>query len=242
MRLLHSLTLEFEEFGEEKKEPYAILSHRWGLPSDEVSYQEMLNQSGRQKSGFKKIKRCGEVANKNGLQYFWADTCCIDKTSSAELTQAINSMYFWYQQAEVCYAYLDDVSTPNGLTGLVEIPKSLPNSKWFTRGWTLQELIAPKAVWFFSESWTEIGRKDNLVQELNRITGIHADALQPAAKMKQFSVAERMSWASNRVTTRTEDKAYCLMGIFDVNMPPLYGEREKSFIRLQEEIMKSLDD
>jgi hypothetical protein len=158
------------------------------------------------------------------------------------LTQAINSMYFWYQQAGVCYAYLDDVSTPNGLTGLAEIPKSLPNSQWFTRGWTLQELIAPKVVWFFSESWTEIGRKDNLVQELSRITGIHADALQPAAKMKQFSVAERMSWASNRVTTRTEDKAYCLMGIFDVNMPPLYGEREKAFIRLQEEIMKSSDD
>jgi hypothetical protein len=192
----------------------------------------MCDKSGKQKPGYEKIKHCGEIAHKNNFKYFWADTCCIDKTSSAELTQAINSMYFWYQQAEVCYAYLADVPTP----------KEFAQSEWFTRGWTLQELIAPNDVLFFSKSWEEIGRKRDLVVDLSRITGIHEKALDPGSKMKQFSVAERMSWASKRVTTRIEDMAYCFMGIFDVNMPPLYGEREKSFIRLQEEIVKSSDD
>ncbi|KAH7304359.1 heterokaryon incompatibility protein-domain-containing protein [Rhexocercosporidium sp. MPI-PUGE-AT-0058] len=250
MRLLHSISLEFEEceikefeIGQEDNPKYAILSHTWGSPSEEVSFQELPHMRAAtqgQKLGFYKIKRCGEVAAAADIDYIWVDTCCIDKTSSAELTQAINSMYFWYQQAEVCYVYLADVSSR-------ELAKSgnhpsFCNSKWFTRGWTLQELIAPKDVYFYSSEWELIGKKDDLLKVLHEVTGIYPGALN-GTPMKRFSVAERMSWAAKRETTRSEDMAYCLMGIFDVNMPLLYGERmKKAFIRLQEEIMKSSDD
>ena len=254
MRLLHSTSLEFEEFEieefetEQRKNPkYAILSHTWGKASDEVSFQELPHlrvATEGQKLGFHKIKRCGEVAAAANIDYIWVDTCCIDKTSSAELTQAINSMYFWYQQAEVCYVYLADFSSKELAKSAYPLGNhpSFCESKWFTRGWTLQELIAPKDVYFYSSEWELIGKKDDMLEVLYKVTDIHPGALK-GTPMKRFSVAERMSWAAKRETTRSEDTSYCLMGIFDVNMPLLYGEgMKKAFIRLQEEIMRSSDD
>ena len=166
-----------------------------------------------------------------------SDRCCIDKTSSAELSEAINSMYLWYQEAALCYAYLPDVPSNDPST----LSSQLAESKWFTRGWTLQELLAPSTVYFYGEQWVELGTKASLHKTISRITGIPDRVLlmDPLAKI---SVAMRMSWASKRRTTRLEDMAYCLMGIFRVNMPTLYGEGEKAFARLQQEIIKVSED
>ncbi|KAK6430513.1 hypothetical protein LTR95_013332 [Oleoguttula sp. CCFEE 5521] len=250
MRVLHSTSLDFEKItvGLKDNPPYAILSHRWGENDAEVTFQELPQQVGmtleQQKPGFHKIKRFAEMAADAGINYIWVDTCCIDKTSSAELTQSINSMFFWYRQAKFCYAYLADVY------GMEEVkPSHFPadlvsfqTSDWFNRGWTLQELIAPKVVHFYSSSWELIGEKSDMLNVLGDVTGIHPEALK-GTPLKHFSVAERMSWAAKRTTGVPEDMAYCLMGIFDVNMPLLYGEMmEKAFIRLQQEIIRSSDD
>lgn len=248
MHLLHSTSLKFEEFeiGQTKNPKYAILSHTRGKASDEVSFQELPHLravTGGDKPGFHKI-RYGDVAAAADIDYIWVDTCCINKTSSAELTQAINSMYFWYQQAEVCYVYLADVSSKELAKSAYPLGNHLSfcESKWFTRGWTLQELMAPKDVYFYSSEWELIGKRADMLEVLHRVTEIHPGVLK-GTPIKRFSVAERMSWAAKRKITRSEDMAYCLMGIFDVNMPLLYGERmEKAFIRFQEEIMRSSDD
>ena len=163
-------------------------------------------------------------------QFGTADLCCIDKTSSAELSEAINSMYRWYQESGVCYAYLADVP-----------PNAFSKSRWFTRGWTLQELIAPSTVIFLDQKWQEIGTKSSLQRVISEITGIPTDILL-GGDLEDASIAQRMSWASKRETTRVEDAAYCLMGIFSIHMPMLYGEGERAFIRLQEEIMRVSDD
>jgi hypothetical protein len=191
----------------------------------------MQSGEGNKKAGYSKIRGCCKAAAADGFEYVWIDTCCIDKTSSSELSEAINSMYKWYQEAEVCYVYLADVF-PDISTS------SFAKSRWFTRGWTLQELIAPSSVIFFDAHWRDIGTKASLVKPIAEITGIHIDALSNG-RVSRFSVAQRMSWASRRETTREEDIAYCLLGIFSINMPLLYGEGQKAFLRLQEEIMKN---
>src|SRR3984885_3787830 len=229
MRLLNTETLKLEEFGGNQVPPYAILSHKWG--EYEITLPDVEADRARNMLGYSKIENTCSVAHKDGFGYVWIDTCCIDKTSSAELSEAINSMYRWYQEAEVCYAYLADV-VPNA--------KSL-ESRWFTRGWTLQELIAPSNVIFLNEQWQEIGTKSSLRQELYNITRIPISILL-GDDLNHASIAQRMSWASKRETTRVEDLAYCLMGIFSIHMPLLYGERERAFVRLQEEIMKISDD
>ncbi|KAF2095898.1 HET-domain-containing protein [Rhizodiscina lignyota] len=233
MRLLRSDNLKFEEFEGEniRGKDYAILSHTWDGP--EVRFQDMESGPGvarRRAASYAKIQGCAEKAHIHGFDYFWVDTCCIDKQSSAELSEAINSMYNWYSNAGKCYAYLSDVP---------KVPWK--NSRWFTRGWTLQELLAPQEVIFYDSNWRRIGTKAELANDLVEVTGISLEALSgwdPSA----FPVARRMSWASKRTTTRVEDMAYCLMGIFDVNMPLLYGEGTKAFRRLQEEILKQIDD
>lgn len=214
--------------------PYAILSHTWGATIEEVTFEDVIKGTGKDKPGFQKIQFCGDQAALDGLKYFWVDTCCIDKSSSAELSEAINSMFFWYKQATTCYAYLSDIF-------LDVNPTTLSKSKWFTRGWTLQELLAPKDVHFYSAEWQYLGNKTSLQIELQQITKIPSEALE-GRPLEQFSIAERMSWAANRVTTRIEDIAYCLLGIFDVNMALLYGEREKAFFRLQQEIIQGSND
>jgi hypothetical protein len=229
MRLLHTSTYKVHEFFGNEIPNYAILSHRW--EEEEVSLYDLENEKGFEKAGFAKISGCCARSVLDGFQYVWIDTCCIDKTSSAELSEAINSMYLWYQNAQVCYAYLSDAVKG----GRPE--EHFSRSKWFKRGWTLQELLAPSFVAFYDRFWNEIGTKFSLVTEIESITGIRS-----LAQIDQACVAEKMSWASRRETTRVEDMAYCLMGLFDVHMAPLYGEGPKAFIRLQLEILSKSDD
>ncbi|RTE73493.1 hypothetical protein BHE90_012067 [Fusarium euwallaceae] len=232
MRLLNTQTIVVESFGDDQIPSYAILSHTW--EAEEVTFQDMESGKATSKKGWAKVKNSCSMARKNGFDYVWLDTCCIDKTSSAELSEAINSMYRWYQEAAVCYAFLADVSD------LSEIS----SSKWFTRGWTLQELIAPSSMIFFSRAWKKLGTKANptLVRVISERTRIPRAILLGNQDLEAASIAQRMSWAADRRTTRREDLAYCLMGIFNINMPLLYGEGEKAFIRLQEEIMRVSDD
>ena len=177
------------------------------------------------------------MALNDGWDWIWIDTCCIDKRSSAELSEAINSMYLWYREAQVCYAYLSDVciNVDTGEPFYQHVYKTFHESRWFRRGWTLQELLAPQSVVFYDRKWTELGTRSSLEHEVSLATGISIEFLnQPLTA----SVAQKMFWASRRETTRIEDTAYCLLGIFDVNMPLLYGEGPKAFQRLQEEILK----
>ncbi|KAF2802651.1 HET-domain-containing protein [Mytilinidion resinicola] len=219
--------------------PYAILSHRWGADDEEVTFKDIVKGTGKSKAGYTKIQFCWKQAARNDLQHFWIDTCCIDKSSSAELSEAINSMFCWYQDAARCYVYLPDVSDspPNedGKSSQRWKP-SFKKSKWFSRGWTLQELIAPASVEFFSKQGTRLGDKRSLEQSLHEITGIAIQALR-GSPMSCFTADERMSWAARRETKREEDAAYSLLGIFNIHMPLIYGEgQKKAFIRLRKEI------
>jgi len=241
MRLLRCTSPPvLEEFSEEQVPLYAILSHTWS--EGEVSFQDFQAGYAHWKPGYQKLLRCCEEASKDGFNYTCVDTCCIDKTSSSELFEAINFMYRWYQQAGVCYVYLKDVLNVSEIReDLQQVEIALSGCSWFTRGWTLQQLIAPSSVIFFNSSWEEVGTKSSLQPMISRITGIQVEVLL-GAHVENFSVAQRMSWAAKRKTTRLEDLAYCLMGLFGVNMPMLYGEGDRAFIRLQEEIMKVCDD
>ncbi|KAM5447328.1 hypothetical protein MaudCBS49596_006092 [Microsporum audouinii] len=236
MRLLNAKTITVEEFFDDTATPsYAILSHRWR--EEEVSLQDLKAGDSPKMHGYKKLTASCAQALLDGFDYIWVDTCCIDKTSSAELSEALNSMYQWYRRAEVCYAYLFDVEEDSVTDG-----SSFYNSAWFTRGWTLQELIAPATVEFFNGAWERLGTKVDLKEAIYNITGIHRDVLTGMLDLQSFSIAQRMSWAARRTTAKVEDMAYSLLGIFDINMPMLYGEGEKAFLRLQEEIMKQSDD
>ena len=268
MRLINTSTLALEEFsGLDNKTPtYAILSHTWG--DQELSLQEWLHPSRStiEKQGYNKILGVCAVALASGFAYVWIDTTCIDKTSSAELSEAINSMFSWYRDAKICYTYLADVSargptTPeansgeeNAGAGAVDGARTrswldeFGASRWFTRGWTLQELVAPRKLHFYGKDWSYLGSKVQLACELSDITGIAAEYLvwpdEPECPppWTHTSLAERMSWLSRRETGRVEDIAYCMLGIFGINMSLLYGEGWNAFFRLQEELIKSFDD
>ena len=240
MRLLHFNSsgngFSLTEFVNEIPQ-YGILSHTWGPDSDEVTYKELVEGTGSGKAGYRKLKFCGDQAKKDQLQYFWVDTCCIDKSSAVELQEAITSMFRWYSEAAKCYVYLADVSTegfdPAGSVELWE--PAFRGSRWFTRGWTLQELIAPLSVEFFSADCRLLGDKKSLRRHIHEITGIPYPALE-GSPLSGFSVADRMSWAEKRVTKREEDKAYSLLGIFGVYIPLIYGEGANAFRRLRKEI------
>jgi hypothetical protein len=241
MRLLHAESIQLRSFEENAIPRYAILSHTWG--EDEVSFQDLYVSAAASKTGYQKIKYICEHALAHRLQYVWVDTCCIDKTSSAELSEAINSMFRWYRNAEYCYAYLADVPDLDVTGAHLEQPASaFHSSRWFTRGWTLQELLAPADFMFFSSGGREIGTKLELSEDISSITSIDKEYLTRTQPLSQASIAKRMSWVSRRKTTRIEDLAYCLLGIFDISMPLLYGEGDKAFFRLQEEIMKTSGD
>jgi hypothetical protein len=219
---------------------YAILSHTWGADDEEVSFSDLVNGMGKNKIGYEKLRFCEEQAARDGLAYFWVDTCCIDKTNSTELQEAINSMFRWYRDAAKCYAYLADVSTysSDGQTAQDPWELSFRSSRWFTRGWTLQEIIAPVSVEFFSREGKRLGDKKSLEGLIYEITGISIKALQ-GEPLSQFGVAERMSWAEKRQTKLSEDKAYCLLGLFGIYIPLIYGEGgDNAFVRLEEEIKK----
>ena len=247
MRLLQrSDTGEFsltKNFGcDEAIPPYAILSHTWGADTEEVTFDDLTNGTGKNKAGYEKIQFCGEQARQDNLQYFWIDTCCINKANKAELSRAIKSMFRWYRDAARCYVYLSDVSNP--LLGTDEEATPPPwtsdfqKSRWFTRGWTLQELLAPSTVEFFSREQRKLGDKTSLAQQVHEITGIPHSALQ-GAPLSQFTVDERLLWKEHQHTKLPEDRAYSLLGIFDVYVAPIYGEgAEGAFRRLLDEIHK----
>lgn len=220
---------------------YAILSHTWG--KEEVIFQDMEDDADMSKTvskaGWRKIQFLARQAAADGLQYFWMDTCCIDKKNAVELGAAINSMFRWYQDAARCYVYLSDVSKlNNGADSDRTLREAFRMSRWFTRGWTLQELIAPRKVDFFSLEGERLGSKFSLESEIYEITGIAKKALQGGA-LSNFSIKERRVWTEGRNTTIEEDEAYCLLGIFDVSIVPNYGERrDQAFRRLEEEIHK----
>jgi hypothetical protein len=313
MWLLNVKTKTLREFHGAKIPAYAILSHTWG--EDEVTFRELDERPevACQRAGFRKILgTCAQAAD-DGYRWAWVDSCCIDKRSSAELSEAINSMFRWYQQAGVCYVFLDDVVPPplataslppaasrlpawssptpspmslesmmtttispppppradaSPITGSGDPPEvddnladQLTKSKWFTRGWTLQELIAPKKMLFFAPApapapaaadspsntntngWVKLGTKASLLRSIEAITGVFSEVLTNQKSPFQFSAAERMSWAAKRQTTRDEDRAYCLVGLFNVSMPVLYGEGlQKAFKRLQWEIIRASPD
>lgn len=225
-----------QEWGENVP-PYAILSHRWSdVPDDEVLFADVQNGTSESKPAFSKVKKAMNQAKLHGYGFLWIDTCCIDKNSSVELSEAINSMYSYYEHAGICYAFLSDVSG-------TDMHKEFESSKWWERGWTLQELLAPSDVEFFSKNWARLGSKKQLHPLISQKTGIDGEYLFGARPVQDASIAKRMSWAASRKTTREEDLAYCLIGIFNVNMFMLYGEGGKrAFVRLQEEIMRSSED
>lgn len=235
MWLLNNTTLKLELYVEERSRPYyVILSHTWG--DGEVSFQEIqrLTDDIRARKGFKKIVQFCEQAKYDGFEYVWIDTCCIDKTNSVDLSEAINSMYRWYRNAVECFVHLADVNTStNGL--------EFEARRWFTRGWKLQELIAPPSIVFYDSQWIEIGTKQSLCKSISKITSIPVRVLLDQS-FKDCSIAQKMCWASRRETTRLEDFAYCLLGIFGISMPLIYGENEKAFERLQLEIIKTSND
>ncbi|KFZ24051.1 hypothetical protein V502_01463 [Pseudogymnoascus sp. VKM F-4520 (FW-2644)] len=212
---------------------YAILSHTW-IPDQEVTYQELASGGGKTKGGYEKIRFCGKQAMNDGLLYFWVDTCCIDKSDPAELSTAINSMFRWYRKATKCYVYLEDVSTPNSDAdtpahqGTWEA--AFRASKWFTRGWTLQELIAPLTVEFFSKDGKQLGNKQSLEGLIYDVTKIPIKALQ-GNPFSDFSTTERQGWAAERQTTKEEDLVYCLLGLCEVSMSAIYGEGRKNALK-----------
>lgn len=206
-----------------------------------MTFQDM--QTGEEVSGkgkgWDKIRMTCEMALLHGYNYAWVDTCCIDKSSSAELSEAINSMFLWYQRAGECLVYLADY-----LRDYLD-ERELAKCRWLVRGWTLQELIAPDKLCFYNSRWVSIGWKheSGVNDVLSRLTSIPSQVLSGGvSSLSTCYAAQKMSWAAGRKTTRIEDTAYCLMGLFDINMPLLYGERHKAFARLQEEILAMTGD
>lgn len=245
MRLLHIDTYELEEFYDDTTPTYAILSHRW--EGGEVSFQDMQRDDRTTLPGWAKIQGFCEQVRLNSdklqrfaedmpIEYVWIDSCCIDKTSSAELSEAINSMFEWYKAAEVCYAYLSDVAFHqyNGVDEKLRNEQQFLASKWFTRGWTLQELLAPCRIHFYDRNWIQLFPDSALLRK--------ASGIKDLKTWQSASVACKLSWAANRQCTRIEDTAYSLMGLFGVHMPTLYGEGKNAFYRLQLEIIRESDD
>ncbi|KAI1122718.1 HET-domain-containing protein [Nemania abortiva] len=270
MRLLNAQSKRLCEFVSSDIPKYAILSHTW--EKDEVAFRDLKKPDHKTKDGYKKIEYCCQQAEADGLEWVWIDTCCINKDSSSELSEAINSMFRWYENAQVCYIYLSDVRL--GHDPLLAFRKS----RWFTRGWTLQELLAPSRRVFYDKFWSLIGainiphtwshfttpnftqafqpnhwrphsqapKSETETRDLGDlvevITGIEKSIITHSKRPDTVVVAQRMSWASERRTSRVEDLAYCLLGIFGVNMPLLYGEGSRAFVRLQEEIIRMTYD
>ncbi|KAK8073437.1 hypothetical protein PG994_004336, partial [Apiospora phragmitis] len=207
---------------------YCILSHRWTWGTEEITYHDVLSIDSKvqAKGGFSKFAGACALAKTLGYGLIWDDTCCINKTDSVELSEAINSMYRWYAESDLCIAFLEDVSPA----------KQIDKSEWFSRGWTLQELIAPKRLETLGGQI--YSRRCPCSEDRDP-----RDVLENKKQSRAYSVAQRMSWAAERTTGRLEDRAYSLMGLFEVNMPLIYGERAQAFLRLQQQIIsKSTDE
>ncbi|KAI0769396.1 heterokaryon incompatibility protein-domain-containing protein [Trametes elegans] len=250
MRLLDVETKKFVVVEHPQEVSYAILSHVWSKPGGgsepEPSYHELLAIQAKYPDSLvderelpRKIRMLCRVAQADGFRLAWLDSGCIDRSSSAELSEAINSMYDWYRYSQVCYAYLDDVRCDDSPPVMKQ---RFFASVWFQREWTLQELIAPDVVIFLSAEWAVIGTKHSLADVIEEATRIDAAVLTHKQSLDTVSVAKRMSWAARRKTTKVEDEAYCLLGIFGVHIATVYGEGSNAFVRLQEEICRHIPD
>ncbi|KAH8880416.1 HET-domain-containing protein, partial [Thozetella sp. PMI_491] len=248
MWLIDTTTYELKFFADAADVSYAILSHTWN--DDEVVFGDMTHpEKAMRKAGWAKIEKTCLLAQAQEppLPYAWVDTCCIDKTSSAELTEAINSMFHWYRNAEICFVHLQDFPVSSLGIGAhdyesLEFQTALRACRWFKRGWTLQELVASESIEFHGDNWRYVGDKYLLLPLLSMITGVDKSVLESIDNLSAVPVGIRMSWAAGRETTRVEDTAYCLLGIFGVALPLLYGEGPKAFQRLQDEIARSSND
>ena len=279
MRLLNTKTFQLHEFFEPNIPDYVILSHRWG--KNEVTFQQ-ISKSGElirrsepqgdqhngdsvesdtfENEGWAKLRNFCRQASQDGWLWVWMDTCCIDKTNSVELSEAVNSMFAWYKNSRICYVHLQDVPTPQSgpcarskpqresdvyLTGRSkkdQLEVAFEDSEWFRRGWTLQECLAPRYLSFYDNQWKYIGDKSDWADTMSRITGIPLSLFFGDDRFMTCPVAAKLSWASCRSCTRTEDMAYCLLGLLDIHMPLIYGEGSRAFIRLQQELIRSSDD
>jgi hypothetical protein len=234
--------LVMEKFRDMEVPAYVILSHTWGPEKDEVTFIDFKEGTWRDKPGSAKLDFCARQAPKDGYIYFWIDSCCIDNTNLPELEESVRLMFRWYKEAKRCYVYLSDVPPPSADPAW---ELAFRQSRWFTRGWTLQELLAPQKVDFFSmknekNENEKLNSKDGLEQQIHEITGIPVQALR-GNDLSQFSPRERLSWAINRNTSKQEDKAYCLLGIFGISMGLRYGERDMAWERLIEKVNKMPD-
>lgn len=230
---------------------YAILSHRWnedGRTKRELTFQDLQPSSFRDSlnnpvfaHSLSKIKGTCLKVQEHGIEYVWIDSCCIDRRSSVELNGSIASMFKWYELAEVCFAYLSDVTW-----SFMDFPKSKEqfiNSAWFTRGWTLQELLAPKMMVFFDTSWHLIDTREGLSREIQEASGIESEYVNDFKSNSQsISIAKKMSWVSKRKVKKEEDMAYCLFGILDVRIDVREGEGKRAFLRLQETLIQNSRD
>ncbi|KAK3370580.1 heterokaryon incompatibility protein-domain-containing protein [Podospora didyma] len=245
MRLLNVHSRHLQTFYDSLPK-YAILSHTWTQDPDypEVSFEDLKRPDHVNMARYDKIEQTCRLANTEGLEWVWIDTCCIDKSSSAELSEAINSMFHWYRDSAVCFVHLEDVDKEDVLCDArVGRDSIFHRCRWFSRGWTLQELVAPGRLVFYDKMWQAIGDRSELSKHIQHRTSIAEDYLRdPRVDFRQARIGQRMAWACDRKTTRKEDIAYCLFGLFDVNMPLLYGEGDRAFRRLQEEIVKTSQD
>lgn len=218
---------------------YAILSHTWGEDHEEVTFEDITKRRGSAKPGFQKLRFCADQAAKDNIQYIWVDTCCIRQDSSTELSEAINSRFSWYSKAAICYVYLTDLTSPDIAPGADDpCHQSIPRSRWFTRRWTLQELLAPEIVHFYGADGIYLGDKVSLLWLIQPATGI-PQAVITGSRLSRFYAYDRISWSDRRQTKRPEDMVYCLLGICEVHMPLIYGEGYvNAYGRLQTELGK----
>ena len=248
MRLLNVHTFEFSDYSDDLPK-YAIASHRWKAGT-EATIKDVRNKRNTDKDGYEKVESFAKYVREHvcHVEWLWIDTCCVNQDSSQEVTEAVNSMFRWYSNAEVCLAYLADVSD-------TENEREFRRSEWFRRGWTLQELLAPQMVVFLSASWELIGHRGRdewtgsgnqiasgpaLEAAISTITGVPECVLHNYTRSMSFSTEERLSWICSRKTTKEEDMSYSLLGIFDVTMPVIYGEgAKKARDRLMKEIWKA---
>lgn len=252
MRLIDTSTFELRSGFQPrfKQEGYAVLSHRWvghEITFDEIEqYTQELRTATRplRTPELEKIRGACDQARLDGIQWMWIDTCCINKNSSTEESESINSMFNWYREARVCYTYLSDVekTSGGGNAGLFNATKTGKTSVWFTRGWTLQELLAPVNMLFYDRDWSYLGTRAELSGPLSAITGIHSTYLTGKEDFRKACIAQKMSWMADRTTTREEDMAYSMLGIFGVTMNPRYGEGTQAFMRLQELLLQRSTD
>jgi hypothetical protein len=220
-------TLAFFNPRKRENHEYGMLSHVW-LPDeeDEVTYQDILDNTAHTKLGYRKLKLCADWARRDGTKYFWCDTCCINPDSTMERDEAIKSMFQWYADAKRCWVYLKDVTRK--IDGGEDNPHwkyQLEHSRWLLRDWTLQELLAPPSVHFYSEDSVFIGDRNSMSEEISKWAEIPRQVIRKPSTRTEYSIEERLKWSRRRETRWEEDWAYGLMGLFGVRLTPDYGER-----------------